>query len=49
VVGSGEPSFTITGTARDVDVWLWNRPTLIGVTREGDTSEFEAVIQTGIQ
>jgi uncharacterized protein (TIGR03083 family) len=49
VVDAGEPSFTISGPARDVDAWLWNRPTLTGVRREGDTSAFEAVIQAGIQ
>jgi uncharacterized protein (TIGR03083 family) len=49
VVEAGEPSFTISGTSRDVDAWLWNRPTLTDVTREGDTSAFEAVIQAGIQ
>jgi uncharacterized protein (TIGR03083 family) len=49
VVDAGEPSFTISGPARDVDAWLWNRPTLTGVRREGDTSAFQAVIQAGIQ
>ena len=49
VVEAGAPSFTISGTARDVDAWLWNRPTRTDVRRDGDTSAFEAVIQTGIQ
>jgi len=28
LVAVGAPSFMISGTARDVDAWLWNRPTL---------------------
>ncbi|HEX2308304.1 MAG TPA: maleylpyruvate isomerase family mycothiol-dependent enzyme [Jatrophihabitantaceae bacterium] len=49
LASAGEPSFTISGTARDLDAWLWNRPTVTDVTREGDTSAFQAVIQDGIQ
>jgi uncharacterized protein (TIGR03083 family) len=49
VVGAGDPSFTVSGTARDLDAWLWNRPTITEVTLEGDTAAFEAVIRDGIQ
>jgi uncharacterized protein (TIGR03083 family) len=45
----GEPSFEISGTAGDLDAWMWNRPTLHDVTRTGDTTKFEAVINTGVQ
>ena len=49
VVEAGSPTFAISGTARDMDAWLWNRPTITEVTRDGDTSAFEAVIHEGIQ
>jgi hypothetical protein len=48
-VQAGAPSFMISGTAGDMDAWLWNRPTLTDVRKDGDTSAFEAVIRTGIQ
>jgi uncharacterized protein (TIGR03083 family) len=49
IVADGEPSFEISGTAGDLDAWLWNRPTVTEVTRTGDTEPFEAVIRTGVQ
>ena len=43
---SGEPSFTISGTARDLDAWLWNRPTSGRDRRRRATpAAFEAVIR----
>jgi uncharacterized protein (TIGR03083 family) len=49
LVEAGTPSFTVSGAARDLDAWLWNRTTITEVTRDGDISAFEAVIHTGIQ
>jgi uncharacterized protein (TIGR03083 family) len=49
LVDAGQPSFEITGTARDLDAWMWNRPTLSEVRRTGETSPFEAVIRQGVQ
>jgi uncharacterized protein (TIGR03083 family) len=49
LVSDGEPSFEISGAARDLDAWLWNRPTLTDVTRSGDTAGFEAIIRSGVQ
>lgn len=49
VVDSGDPSFEITGTARDLDAWLWNRPALGEITRTGDAERFEAIVRTGVQ
>lgn len=33
---SGEPAATISGTAADLDAWLWHRPTVGEVTTDGD-------------
>jgi uncharacterized protein (TIGR03083 family) len=49
LVADGEPSFEITGTARDLDAWLWNRPTIEEIRRTGDTAAFEAVVSSGLQ
>jgi uncharacterized protein (TIGR03083 family) len=49
VVTSGDPTFEISATARDLDAWIWNRPSLGEITRTGDTAAFEAVIQEGLQ
>jgi hypothetical protein len=49
LVEDGEPSFEVTGTARDLDTWMWNRPTLGEIRRAGDTSAFEAMIRQGVQ
>lgn len=49
VVAGGEPTFGVSGTARDLDAWLWNRPTLTDLERSGDTAAFEAVIRSGVQ
>jgi uncharacterized protein (TIGR03083 family) len=49
LVEDGEPSFEVTGTARDLDAWMWNRPTLGEIRRAGDTSAFEAMIRQGVQ
>lgn len=47
-----KPAFTVTGTARDLDAWLWNRPTLAYLEIAGDRAAFErfhAVIVDGLQ
>jgi uncharacterized protein (TIGR03083 family) len=49
IVTAGEPSFEISGTARDLDAWLWNRPTVADVARSGDTAPFETIIRAGVQ
>jgi uncharacterized protein (TIGR03083 family) len=49
LVPDGEPTFEISGTARDLDAWLWNRPTLTDVTRTGDAQRFEQIIRGGVQ
>jgi uncharacterized protein (TIGR03083 family) len=49
LVASGDPSFTVSGAARDLDAWLWNRPTVADVVIEGDASAFEAAIRSGVQ
>jgi uncharacterized protein (TIGR03083 family) len=49
VVESGEPSFEVTGTARDLDAWLWNRATPTDVHLDGDTAAFAELIRSGVQ
>lgn len=49
IVADGQPSFEISGAARDLDAWLWNRPTLGEVSRTGNTAAFEAIIRSGVQ
>jgi uncharacterized protein (TIGR03083 family) len=42
---------TVSGTAADLDCWLWHRPPLAGIERSGDAEVlrgFEAVISDGI-
>ncbi len=51
LVDAGEPSFTLSGTARDLDAWLWNRPTLdepVSNGRDDDFQAFAAIIAKGI-
>jgi uncharacterized protein (TIGR03083 family) len=42
LVASGEPSFTMSETARDLDAWLWSRPTVAEPTIEGDRTAFQS-------
>jgi len=49
LVESGEPSFEVSGTARDLDAWLWNRPTTADVRLDGDTAAFVELIRSGVQ
>jgi uncharacterized protein (TIGR03083 family) len=46
-----EPAAAISGTAGDLDCWLWGRPGLGPVTRSGDEAvlgDFDAVIAEGV-
>jgi uncharacterized protein (TIGR03083 family) len=49
LVEAGEPSFEITGTAADLDAWIWNRPPPREISRTGETAALEAVIMSGVQ
>jgi uncharacterized protein (TIGR03083 family) len=49
LIASGDPSFTISGTAGDLDAWLWNRPTRAPMAIEGDAARFDEVIRSGVQ
>lgn len=51
LLDSGEPSFTVSAPAADLDLWLWNRPASTGMTVEGEAADFERlteVIGTGV-
>jgi uncharacterized protein (TIGR03083 family) len=49
VVQAGDPTFSITGTARDLDAWLWHRPTLGEISTDGDAGALEEAIKDGPQ
>ena len=49
LVDAGEPAFTVSGSARDLHRWLWNRPTDGEITTEGDVTAFVGVIRSGVQ
>jgi uncharacterized protein (TIGR03083 family) len=49
IVEDGDPVFTLTGSARDLDAWLWNRPAVGSVELSGDAAEFQAVLSEGVQ
>jgi uncharacterized protein (TIGR03083 family) len=42
IVEDGAPTFTVSGPARDLDAWIWNRPTLTEVAVDGDHADFQA-------
>jgi len=47
----GPAAATISGTAADLDCWLWGRPTLAPIGRSGDSpvlGDFDALIAHGI-
>jgi uncharacterized protein (TIGR03083 family) len=51
IVEDGAPTFTVSGPARDLDAWIWNRPTLTEVAVDGDHADFQAfaaVIAEGV-
>lgn len=48
---AGQAAATITGTAADLDCWLWGRPTVGELTRDGDEdvhARFQQVVSDGI-
>ncbi|WP_338182487.1 maleylpyruvate isomerase N-terminal domain-containing protein [Jatrophihabitans sp.] len=48
VVAEGSPSYTISGTAAEVDAWLWNRGPRVAVSGdEGGFESFQAVVSAG--
>jgi len=49
VVNSGWPEFTVSGRADDLDCWLWNRPIRGPITLDGEVSEFQDVIGSGVR
>lgn len=48
LAAGGDPSFTVRGTARDLDAWLWNRPPLTAPDIDGDASALQAIIAKGL-
>ncbi|HET6877413.1 MAG TPA: maleylpyruvate isomerase family mycothiol-dependent enzyme [Jatrophihabitans sp.] len=51
LVDSGEPSFTVSAPAADLDLWLWNRPAGTEPAVEGSAADFERlkeVIGSGV-
>jgi uncharacterized protein (TIGR03083 family) len=52
LIDTGEPTFTVSGSARDLDAWLWNRPPLVLPTIEGDRADYDrfaAIIAKGVE
>jgi uncharacterized protein (TIGR03083 family) len=49
IVTTGDPAFGISGTAADLDSWLWNRPPHEPVALDGDYRRFESIIRQGVQ
>jgi uncharacterized protein (TIGR03083 family) len=45
----GTPSFEVRGAARDLDAWIWNRPTWEPVQLSGDTEELLELVHAGVQ
>jgi uncharacterized protein (TIGR03083 family) len=44
----GDPSFSVRASARDLDAWLWNRPTINAPEIEGDASALQRIIARGL-
>jgi len=44
----GTPAFSVSGSAADVDAWLWNRAADTAVTRSGDHAAFDALVRDGL-
>jgi hypothetical protein len=43
-VDSGSPTVTVTASARDLDAWVWNRPTLAPPSVEGSDGDYQALV-----
>ncbi len=48
-VDPGDATFSVSGTARDLDAWLWNRPTRADISLDGDYARFVEIIRSGVQ
>jgi uncharacterized protein (TIGR03083 family) len=51
LVESGEPTYTITGSAAELDAWMWSRHAFAEPVVEGDRADFEvfnAIIAKGV-
>jgi uncharacterized protein (TIGR03083 family) len=48
-VDEGPVAFAVSGAARDLDAWIWNRPTWEPVAVSGDTEELLELIHAGVQ
>jgi uncharacterized protein (TIGR03083 family) len=51
LLDTGESTFTVRGSAVDLDLWLWNRPPFGDVEVGGsapDYAQFEAVVRSGV-
>jgi uncharacterized protein (TIGR03083 family) len=52
LVDAGEPTYTVAGTAAELDAWIWSRPAFAAPVVEGDPSAFDAfraIIAKGVQ
>jgi uncharacterized protein (TIGR03083 family) len=49
LVALGAPAFSVSGAARDLDAWLWNRPAREEIQLAGDYERFAAIIRAGVQ
>jgi uncharacterized protein (TIGR03083 family) len=49
IVDAGDPSYSVQASARDLDAWLWNRPTITAPKIDGDASVLQAVVADGLQ
>jgi len=44
-LASGTPTVTVGASARDLDAWIWNRPTLAAPIIEGSDADYHAVVR----
>lgn len=49
LIVKGEPTFTISGSAADLDRWFWNRPPDGSIVRTGHTEALDQLISAGMQ
>jgi uncharacterized protein (TIGR03083 family) len=50
LVTDGTPTCTVTATARDLDAWIWSRPTIDDLVIDGDAdfADFAAIFADGV-